>query len=122
MKRIALLLMSGALILSAAGKSTFTGIITDTMCGADHSMMNTKPDAKCVRECAKAGSKYALLTGGKVYTLSDQQTPAKFAGQRVKITGTLNEKTKTLAVDSIAAAGGAGEMPMHSDPAGHRGH
>ena len=74
------------------------------MCGADHSTMGVTPVDKCVRECVKAGSKYALLVGSDVYTLSDQQTPEKFAGAKVKVTGTLNEKTKIIAVDKIEAA------------------
>ncbi len=122
MKRIAFFLTSGALMLSAAGKGTFTGVITDTMCGAGHQMMNVKPDAKCVLECTKHNKsvKLALLDGKNVYVLSDQQTPAKFAGQKVKITGTLYEKTKILQVDSIEPAAGGMEMPM--EHSGHMGH
>jgi hypothetical protein len=66
--------------------------------------MGVKPDSKCVLECVKAGSKYALYDGKNVYVLSDQKTPEKFAGQKVKITGTLSEATKAIKVDSIAAA------------------
>ena len=35
--------------------------------------------------------------------LSDQQAPEKFAGQKVKVTGTLNAKTKTIEVKKIEA-------------------
>jgi hypothetical protein len=35
--------------------------------------------------------------------LSDQKTPEKFAGKRVTVTGTLDAKTKTIHVDSIAS-------------------
>jgi hypothetical protein len=105
MNKLTTLMFGGALLLGAAGpKQTFTGVITDAMCGANHAMMNVKPDEKCVRECVKAGSKYALLVGGKVYTLSDQQTPAKFAAQKVKVTGALDSKGETIAVDKIEAA------------------
>jgi len=104
MNKLTTLLFGGALLLSAAPKQTFTGVITDAMCGADHSMMGLKPDAKCVTECVKRGSKYALVVNGKVYTLSYQQTPAKFAAQKVKVTGTLDAKSETIAVDKIEAA------------------
>ncbi len=105
MSKLTLLAFGGALLLSAANqKQTFTGVITDAMCGANHSMMNVKPDEKCVRECVKAGSKYALLVNGKVYTLSDQQTPERFAAKKVKVTGTLDPKTETIAVDKIVPA------------------
>ena len=59
---------------------------------------------RLVRGCVKAGSKYALLVGGKVYTLSDQQAPEKFAAQKVKVTGTLDSKGEVIAVDKIEAA------------------
>ncbi len=100
MTKLASMLLGGALLMSAA-PSTFTGTITDTMCGADHKMMNVQPDSKCVRECVKAGSKYALLVGKNVYVLSDQSAPDKYAGQKVKVTGTLNAATKTIQVDRI---------------------
>lgn len=84
----------------------FTGVITDTMCGSKHTMGIT-PDDKCVRECVKMDPKkwkYALLVGDAMYVLSDQQTPEKFAAQKVRVTGTLFEKTKILKTDKIEAA------------------
>ncbi len=103
--KLASLLMAGALIAGAAdAPRTFTGVITDSMCGANHSSMGVTPDAKCVRECVKHGSKYALYDGKNSYVLSDQHTPEKFAGQKVRITGVLYEKTKILKAQSIEAA------------------
>lgn len=96
-----LILLAAAAVLSAAPK-TFTGVITDAMCSKDHSMMGVKPDSKCVTECVKDGSKYALIVGDNVYELSDQKTPEKFAAQKVKVTGTLNGKT--IQVQSITPA------------------
>ena len=88
-------------LLAAAGTQTFSGVITDTMCGANHKPMKVTPDSKCVLECVKHGSKYALLAGNNVYVLSDQKTPEKFAAQKVKVTGALDAKTKILKVDKI---------------------
>ncbi len=111
-------LFAGALVASAA---TFTGVITDSMCGKDHAMMKVTPDSKCVTECVKHGSKYALYDGKTAYVLSDQKTPGQFAGQKVKINGRLNEKTKIIKVDSIAADGSAmSDMPGMG--VGHSGH
>lgn len=105
MTKIAILALAGAsLIWGAEQAKTYTGVITDTMCGLNHKAMNISPDSKCVRECVKHGSKYALQDGRNMYILSDQQTPEKFAGQKVKVTGLLYEKTKILKVDSIQAA------------------
>jgi hypothetical protein len=50
------------------------------------------------------GSAYVLYDGKTAYMLSDQRTPEKFAGQKVRIIGTLDAKTKTIHVDSITAA------------------
>jgi hypothetical protein len=103
MKRAAtFVIFSAAALFAAAGKQTFTGVITDEMCGKDHAMMNVKPDSKCVTDCVKAGSKYALIVGNNVYTLSDGKAAEKYPAQKVKVTGTLNGKT--IQVDSIAPA------------------
>ncbi|MGD1091235.1 MAG: hypothetical protein ABSB35_04480 [Bryobacteraceae bacterium] len=92
-------------LLASDSARTFTGVITDTMCGAKHSMMKNQPDDECVKMCTKGSSEYALFDGMQVLKLSDQKNSAKFAAQRVKIAGTYNEKTKTIKVTSIEAAG-----------------
>ena len=104
-KPIAIAVVSAA-IMFAAGKQTFTGTITDNMCGdADHKEMKMGSDAKCVTECVKSMSaQYVLFDGKQTYVLSDQKTPEKFAAKKVRVTGTLDEKTKTIQVDSIVAA------------------
>jgi len=89
------------ILLALALSETFSGTITDTMCGAKHTMMKDQPDDKCVRACVKGSSEYALFDGEHVFQLSDQSKPAKFAAQKVKVTGTLNPKTKTIKVSSI---------------------
>jgi hypothetical protein len=100
-QKIISFIFAGALIVSAESQNTFTGVITDSMCGKDHAMMKVTPDSKCVLECVKHGGKYALYDGKTAYVLSDQKTPEQFAGQKVRISGTLYEKTKILKVDSI---------------------
>jgi hypothetical protein len=87
----------------AAAEQTFTGVITDTMCGKSHTMMAGQPDEKCVAACVKGSSQYALYDGQTVLKLSDQKTPAGFAAKRVKVTGTLNGKTQTIKVVSMEA-------------------
>ena len=108
-------MMRGAIVtvlaltgLSAAqSKQTFTGTITDNICARNgHSQMRMGPtDADCVNACVSAhGEAYVLYDGKDVYMLSDQQTPEKFAAQRVRVTGTLDAKTRTIRVESITAA------------------
>jgi hypothetical protein len=103
MKRIVLGIALTTMLLAAAPQ-TFTGVITDTLCGARHNMEG-HTDADCVKMCVKGSGQYAIFDGQNVYKLSDQKTPAKFAAQRVKVTGTLNPKTKTIKVTSIEPAG-----------------
>jgi len=101
MKKTLALIMTAASLLAAADK-TFTGTITDSMCGKDHSAMKTGTDAKCTVACVKAGAKYALYDGKKAYTLSDQTAPEKFSGQKVTVTGSV-DKAGTLQVTKIEA-------------------
>jgi hypothetical protein len=107
MKRLIACLLAVAALSAQQGKQTFTGTITDDECGrADHSRMRMGPtDAECARACIRAhGASYVLYDGKDAYTLSDQEAPEKFAGQRVTVVGTLDAKTRTIQVDSIAAA------------------
>jgi len=96
-----------AALAAAPAKQTFTGVITDSMCAdGDHSRMKMgSTDAECTRACIDAhGAEYVLYNGKEAYTLSDQKTPEKFAGMKVKIVGKLDAKTKTIQADSISAA------------------
>jgi len=106
MKKTMAILLASATLGLAADKQAFTGTITDSMCEkADHTDMKMGSDAKCVAECVKGmGAKYVLYDGKNAYLLSDQTTPAKFAGKKVTVMGTLDEKTKTITVASIGAA------------------
>lgn len=86
----------------AAGKS-YTGTVSDAMCGAKH----MGPAADCTRGCVSKGSKYALVVGDKVYTLDTTDKAAlatldKQAGAKATVTGT--EKDNTITVTSVKAA------------------
>ena len=57
-----------------------TGVISDDMCRQKH-MMPGDRDAGCARACVKAGVKYALLIGERVYVLKgDPKQIEGFAG------------------------------------------
>ncbi len=106
MNRVFLLLLAGA-ALAAPATQTFTGVITDSECGsAGHALMRMGPtDAECTYACIQAhGASYVLLAGKTIYNLSNQQLPEKFAGAKVRVTGTLDAKTKTIIVSSITPA------------------
>ena len=107
MKHLLFNLLVVAALASSPAKQTFTGIITDDNCpNANHSRMQMGPtDAECAMACIDAhGAMYGLYDGKNFYTLSDQKTPQKFAGRKVDVTGTLDSKTRTIQVTSIAAA------------------
>ena len=108
MKHLIVSLLALSALSAGQGKQTFTGTITDDMCAnsSGHAQMRMGPtDAECTKACVLAhGASYVLYDGKNVYTLSDQQTPEKFAAQKVNVVGTLDAKTRTIQVDSITAA------------------
>ena len=101
----ALFLLLLALSLSAAsGKRKFTGVITDSECATgDHSTMKMgTTDAECTRACVDThGATFMLYDGKTAWNLSDQKAPEKLAGRKVTVTGTADEKTRTIRVESI---------------------
>lgn len=117
--------LGASLILLTAGVTiakdkTFTGEVFDSQCAKEgsHAMMLKKegmgdkdpndPMVKgmCTKNCVKMGGKYVLYDATKkaVYELDNQQKPEQFAGQKVKVTGTLDSATKTIHVTDIKAA------------------
>ena len=103
---------------AAPKPKTFTGEIMDSQCAmnASHAPMLKKEgmgdkdpnDAMvkkmCTDNCVKMGGKYVLYdaTSKKVYKLDDQTKPQQFAGQNVKVTGSLDKAGDTIHVTDIA--------------------
>ena len=59
-------------------------------------------DAECARACNEEhDAAFVLYDGKTVYALSDPRAPAKFAGRKVTVTGTLDANTHTIRVVSI---------------------
>ena len=90
----------------AAGTQSFTGKVSDAMCGAKHPEAGIAP-ADCVRACVQKGANYALVVGDKVYTLKTSDKAAldelnKLAWEQAKVTGTASGDT--ISVKSVAAA------------------
>jgi hypothetical protein len=96
-----------ATIAAAPAKQAFTGTISDDICAkTSHAQMGMgSTDGECAIACVdEHGASYVLVDGKDIYVLSDQRTPEKFAGQKVRIVGTLDTKTKRIQVESITAA------------------
>ena len=107
MKLLLASLLAIAATSAAPAPQTFTGTITDSECAdANHSRMRMGPtDAECALACAEEhGATYLLYDGKVAYALSNQKTPMPFASRKVTVTGTLDAKTKTIQVVSIAPA------------------
>ena len=117
--------LAAATICSAQGhgadEKTFRGEIADSQCALNvHSLSQShkemiamkpeiKTDAECARFCVKErGGKYVLQTKDKVYKLDAQVLAEQWAGQKVKVVGTLDPKTNVVTVEKIEALGSVG--------------
>lgn len=98
----ALIFAFGGMVIAVAQQQSFTGVVTDSMCGVTH-MAKDKTPAECTRMCVKDGMKYALAADKKLYTLEGHEAElSKLAGQKVTVKGTL--KGDTLSVQEVAAS------------------
>jgi len=104
-------LLAGAAAAAPAAErpQTITGIISDNMCAeTGHAAMRMGPtDSECTVACVDAhGASYVLVSGRNIYILSDQQRAQQFAGQRVRVAGTVEDVKggKIFHVNSIVAA------------------
>jgi len=101
-------------LIRGGDDKAFKGEIADTQCAMNvHSlsqshkeMMAMKPeiktDADCARFCVKErGGRFVLQVKEKVYKLDAQALAEAWAGQKVKVVGTLDPKTNTITVASI---------------------
>jgi len=97
---------------ASAAEKTWTGQISDSMCGKDHSMMEhggKKVNARdCTLECVKAGGKYVFVSQGTVYEIDNQSMKElqAHAGQNVQLTGEMTSDGKTIQVSKITMPAG----------------
>lgn len=86
----------------------FTGTVSDSECGLDHSRMKEKHhlpnDLVCTRECCdKYKQDYVLAdhSSDDVFQLDDQKTARRFANRIVRVLGTLEADSGTIHVMRI---------------------
>ncbi len=89
----------------AAKAETFTGTVSDAMCGAKHMMEGDA--AGCLRACVRKGSNYALVVGDKVYTLDTKDKATldqldKLANAKASVKGQAN--ADTIEITSVSPA------------------
>ncbi len=98
-------LLLGLTAFASAADMTWTGKISDSMCGASHAKMiaahggaGKMTDRDCTLACTKAGGKYVFVTGGKVYNIANQDDAdlQTHAGHTVKLTGEMKGDTITV--------------------------
>jgi hypothetical protein len=101
-------LILGAATLAA--DQTWSGKISDSMCGAKHDPTaqhgKQVPDRDCALACKKEhNAQFVFVSDGKVYNVSNQDFAAlrEHAGHTVQLTGTVAGDTITVA--KIAMAG-----------------
>ena len=113
-KLISLLLALTATARPQAKSQIFVGEIADSSCAYNvHSLSRSHKEmlkskewgsgaADCTRRCVKKfGASYVLVRGNEVYKLEQQDLADKFAGKKVKITGTLEGPDKAIVIESI---------------------
>jgi hypothetical protein len=84
---------------TTGSQKTPTGVMSDSMCGANHMAKNMN-SAACLRMCVKKGTKYALAVGKDVYTLEGHDAELdKYAAQKVSLKGTV--KGPLMTVESV---------------------
>ena len=99
---------------SGAGETTFEGEIADSQCAMGvHSLNRSHKEMiemghagstaeDCARYCVHSrGGRYVLLTKHDVFKLDNQEWAEKYAGQKVKLTGTLDSKTNIIQVNTM---------------------
>jgi len=89
-------------LASFASAATWTGQISDSMCGTSHAKMTSAhagmTERDCALACVKAGGKYVFVADGKVYKIANQDLPLLqvHAGHTVQLTGEMKGDTITV--------------------------
>lgn len=106
MRPLILSLLAVAALTAAPAKQTFTGTIADSVCATGlHTMRMGPTDAECTVACVSAhDADYVLYDGKTVYALIPHRSLEALAGKKVKVMGTLDDKTKAIKIDEITAA------------------
>jgi hypothetical protein len=80
--------------------SSYSGLITDSHCGARHQRHSKLTPEDCARACIRNGATYVLVNGQHRYNLSgNEESLNKLLGTRATVTGTL--EGETISVSSV---------------------
>jgi len=86
----------------AADSAKINGWISDSMCGAKH----TGSGAACVKKCVEGGMQPVFVDESKkeVWKLDNPDAVKGFYGDHVTVAATADSASKSVHIDSIAAA------------------
>lgn len=85
-------------------ETRFTGMITDSHCGARHMRRSNMTSIECARACYRKGASYMLVDGDRRYTLiGGEAALGKLLGERATVTGSRRGGDAIL-VDTAAPA------------------
>jgi len=86
---------------SASTGQSYEGMVTCSRCGAKHSAAMARTATSCARMCVKTGASFELVQADSTYLLQGNlEELTRVAGQRARITGSLNGNT--IKVASVA--------------------
>jgi hypothetical protein len=78
---------------------SFSGLVTDSYCGARHKRRSNLTPEDCARACIRKGASYILVDGDRRYKLSgEEESLDKLLGTRATITGM--RQGETISVSS----------------------
>ena len=98
---LAALCAMGVVAAQAAGSTTSTGWISDSMCGAKH----MGSGAACVKKCIEGGMKPVFVDPDKqVWAIDNPDAVKSFYVAKVTVTGSEDSGNKTIHIESIVAA------------------
>ena len=96
--------LAGVTFAGQQDTTKYSGEIMDSRCAAMGGHGGKEAKA-CTLACVSRGASFVLYSPitQTVYQLDDQKKPAEFAGEKVKVVGTLDKTTKTIHVTDIQA-------------------
>ena len=100
-----LIAFAAAILLSStsfAAEQIWAGQISDSACNRKHESgaenVPTPPEHDCTLDCVRGGSRFVLVTDGKIYQIANQDLAElrTHAGHNVKMTGELKADSITV--------------------------
>jgi len=122
--KVAFFILIFALSAVTADRNMFVGEISDSQCAMNiHSLSRSHREMiekntmgtdapSCARACIRRGGEWVLRAGNDVYRLKNQAGIEIYAGEKVRVTGSLDPKTNGIDNTHIEVF----PAPPHSAP------